>query len=50
MTRILAIDLGKFKSVACLYDADSADTRSRRFRRGRKPSTSCCSSSSRTGS
>jgi len=25
MTRILAIDLGKFKSVACLYDADSAD-------------------------
>ena len=25
MTRILAIDLGKFKSVSCLYDADSAD-------------------------
>jgi len=24
MTRILAIDLGKFKSVACLYDAQSA--------------------------
>ncbi len=24
MTRILAIDLGKFKSVACLYDAESA--------------------------
>ncbi len=25
MTRILAIDLGKFKSVACLYDAESAE-------------------------
>ena len=24
MTRILAIDLGKFKSVACLYDAETA--------------------------
>ena len=26
MTRILAIDLGKFKSVACLYDAKSAQS------------------------
>ncbi len=25
MTRILAIDLGKFKSVACLYTAESSD-------------------------
>ena len=25
MTRILAIDLGKFKSVACLYESDSTD-------------------------
>ncbi len=26
MTTILAIDLGKFKSVACMYDADTGHT------------------------
>jgi hypothetical protein len=31
--KILSLDLGKFKSVACMYDTTSGDTALRRRRR-----------------